>query len=65
MIFFKKNFLGCEPTIDLIEYCEFIGTPPPTAPSTTIPTHNCPSNEIAVGCDHCREAFCCDSGRVS
>ena len=63
MNFFKKYFLGCEPTIDLIETCEFTGVPP-TAPSTTIPTHACPPNEIAVACDACREAFCCDSGTV-
>ena len=48
--------------MDLIE---FIDTTPLTLPSTTIPIHKCPPNEIAVGCDYCREAFCCDSGRVS
>ena len=43
------------------ESCEFIGVPP-TAPSPTI---DCGSNEIAVSCDSCAEAFCCDSGKVS
>ena len=60
-------FQGCEPTIDLIESCEFTGTPPtaPVLPThTTVPTHSCPANEIPVECDACNEAFCCDSGRV-
>ena len=72
MKFFKIYFLGCEPTIDLVETCEFTGVPPTAPPGgttvpgpTTLPTHTCPQNEIPVGCDMCHEAFCCDSGRVS
>ena len=62
-VIFKIHTLECLPKdpTQFQESCEFTGVPP-TAPPPTI---DCGSNEIAVTCDSCAEAFCCDSGKVS